>query len=371
MKVLFVGPKIKDPQTGGSRYLSEILQYLANQKVEVRFMGLPNSWKIGWKGLLSTNLYYLKQFLKVNKRKDFILLEDYGIRAHNMLVFNYIIRAIWKNKLLILVQSFYFPSQKSTIKKILDKWISRLFLRQADLVIGGGGQAIMNSVRKMGIPEHRIRSINPGIDRVFIERESILPRQAMNREQNLLFVGRVHRNKGLEYLIEALYLLRHEPWHVTMVGDTSYNPSYGKRIKSMICALGIADKISCLGRITDVSKLREIYQQADIFVLPSVEECYPFVLLEAMSVGLPIIATDVAAIPEIVEDGVQGIIVPSKDPQALADAIRRLIHDAKLRKLMSRNSFKRSTYLFRKWHQVGKEFYETILETFATMREKR
>lgn len=362
LKVLFVGPKIEDSKTGGARYIAEVLQYLADQKVEVRFLGLPNSCKLGWRYSLVTNLCYLKEFLKVNKRQDYVLLEDYGFRAYNMFVFNYLLRAIWKNKVLVMVQAFYFPSQSSTIKKVLDQWISKLYFRQADLVIGGGGRAIMNSVRKMGVPEHRICSINPGMDESFIERKSIVFLPGTNRKPNLLFVGRFHPNKGLEYLVEALALLRHELWYLTMVGDTSYEPSYGKKIKGMIHTFGLADKVSCLGRITDVSELQKMYQQTDIFVLPSVEECYPFVLLEAMSLGLPIVATDVAAIPEIVEDGVQGIIVPSKNPQALADAIRRLIHEPQLRALMARNALKRSTQLMKYWRQVGEEFYQVLLE---------
>lgn len=370
MNVLFVGPKFANPRTGGARYILEVLQYLANQKVEVRFLGLPNSWKQGWRGSLSTNLWYIKQFLKVDRKQDYILLEDYGLRCYNILLFNYLIRVIWRNKLVIVVQAFYLSPQKSILKNTLDRWISTLFLRQADLVIGGGGYAIVNRIRKMGVSMQRIRSINPGTELGFIRRTMRKPRGPKNGEPNLLFVGRFHPNKGLEYLVEALHLLRTNTWHLNIVGDTSYNLSYGKRIKNMIQRLGVADRVSYLGRITDVNELRKIYEHADIFVLPSVEECYPFVLLEAMSTGLPIVATDVAAIPEIVKDGVQGIIVPSKNPQALADAIGKLINDSQLRESMSRNSLKRSTQLIRKWHQVGKEFYDTLLEMLATTSGK-
>lgn len=371
MKVLFVGPKFENPKTGGTRYLSEVLQYFAARNVEVRFLGLPWFCRLGWRGSLLTNLWCMKQFLKVDRKQDYILIEDYGLRCYNMLLFNYLVRAICKNKLVIVVQAFYLSSRKSIVKNTLDRWVSTLFLKQADLVIGGGGYAIANRIRKMNVSAQRIRSINPGIDAGFIESKPIMPREVTNRELNLLFVGRFHPNKGLEYLAEALRLIRHEPWQLTIVGDTSYDLDYGKKIMNKIKELGISDRIVYQGRITDIGELRKMYEEADIFVLPSVEECYPFVLLEAMSVGLPIVATDVAAIPEIVKDGVQGIIVPSKNPQALANAIRKLIHDSPLRESMSRNSLKRSTQLIRKWHQVGEEFYETLLEMLATVGKKR
>jgi glycosyltransferase involved in cell wall biosynthesis len=77
-----------------------------------------------------------------------------------------------------------------------------------------------------------------------------------------------------------------------------------------------------------------VYQQADIFVLPSISESCGLALLEAMSCGLPVVVTKVGGMVEHVQDEINGIVVPPRDPHALAAAIRRLAHDPELRRRM-------------------------------------
>jgi glycosyltransferase involved in cell wall biosynthesis len=94
------------------------------------------------------------------------------------------------------------------------------------------------------------------------------------------------------------------------------------------------DAVEIVGTISHRGALIDEYRAADVFVLPSYAEGFPNSVLEAMSVGLPVIATSVGGVPEIVQNGVTGIVVPPRSSDALAEAIKRLIGDEAARKAM-------------------------------------
>lgn len=107
----------------------------------------------------------------------------------------------------------------------------------------------------------------------------------------------------------------------------------------------------------------EIFRASNIFILPSYNEGFPLVILEAMAAGLPIVATPVGAIPEIIENGVNGFLIPPKDPLKLAEKIAFLIENKSLRESMAKNNILKvkEKYDLRPVSKVFDEIYQNLI----------
>lgn len=144
----------------------------------------------------------------------------------------------------------------------------------------------------------------------------------------LLFVGRLVSEKGVLVLLRALAELRRRGVEVTavLVGDGPYRDEFeqaGRR-------LGIAEKVTFTGALTG-ARLAPLYREADVFCLPSFAEGLPVVLMEAMANELPVITSRIAGIAELVDDGVNGLLLPPGRDDVIADALERLAADPELR----------------------------------------
>jgi glycosyltransferase involved in cell wall biosynthesis len=148
----------------------------------------------------------------------------------------------------------------------------------------------------------------------------------------ILTVGRLVARKGQIFLIEAMSLLAaHPEARLVIVGEGHERP----QLEEAIRRLDLGDRVELTGRISDEA-LNRLYQDCHLFVLPAIvdsggdTEMLGMVSLEAMRYRKPVIATSVGGIADIVQDGETGLLVPQRDPQALAAAISRLLDDAAL-----------------------------------------
>ena len=140
-------------------------------------------------------------------------------------------------------------------------------------------------------------------------------------------VGRLIPEKGYTYLVEAMpQVVNHFPEaKLLIIGDDSEFEESSKRVlKDLILQLNLSDSVSLLGWRNDVPQILSI---SDIFVLPSLREGCGLAIAEAMAAEKPVVVSDIDAIPEIVEDGKAGILVPIKDSDALAGAILYLLRN--------------------------------------------
>jgi glycosyltransferase involved in cell wall biosynthesis len=177
----------------------------------------------------------------------------------------------------------------------------------------------------------------------------------------LMNLGMYNDQKAQEYLIEAMphLLARDLQVRMLLVGWGEREPLLLERIKT----LGLQESIFLTGKKRK-NEVFEILSITDIYVSSSLWEGLPLALLEAMSFGIPIVATNVIGNNEAVVDGETGILVPPRDPAALADAMAGLAIYAQKRKEMGNRGYERARDLFsvEKFVQKYVEFYHSILK---------
>jgi len=146
----------------------------------------------------------------------------------------------------------------------------------------------------------------------------------------LLCCARLTANKGIVYLLRALAGIKaiHPNVHLVLAGDGELR----NELSSFAGELGIANNVHFIGFISDV---RPVLAQCDAYIQPSLVEGLPISVLEAMSMGKPVIATAISGTPEIVRNGQTGLCVPAADPEALGDAIARVIEHPNARETMA------------------------------------
>lgn len=156
----------------------------------------------------------------------------------------------------------------------------------------------------------------------------------------ILLLSYIRPEKGVEYLIEAVArLTTNRPWELWIVGPTEHYTEYRASLRQLATQRGLADRIHWGGHVKFGPDMFDLYRSADVFVLPSLSEGAPRVLIEARANGLPVVATRVGGIPSTVRDGVDGLLVPPRDPDAIAAAIERLLVDGDLRRTLIRNGY--------------------------------
>jgi glycosyltransferase involved in cell wall biosynthesis/peptidoglycan/xylan/chitin deacetylase (PgdA/CDA1 family) len=183
--------------------------------------------------------------------------------------------------------------------------------------IVANSRAAAERLRHEGVGDEKIVVIPNGIDSTIFA-----ARQYSPRPRQIAMVACLREEKRIDVLIGAApqILARFPDARFVIAGDGTCRES----LVALAGQLGVADRISFLGHRDDVPA---ILAQADMFVLPSRSEALPNSVIEAMVSGLPVVASDVGGIPELVDDGKTGYLVPPGDPQALAAALGRLLED--------------------------------------------
>jgi glycosyltransferase involved in cell wall biosynthesis len=175
-----------------------------------------------------------------------------------------------------------------------------------------------------------VRRIEPTAKTLRIFNPIVLPSQASATRKAapvLLFLGLLAAKKGVFDLLEALAIVRrHFPAVQLRLGGHGDAAS----IEARALDLGVFDCVELLGWVGGERKDRELTEAA-VYVLPSYAEGLPMGVLEAMAVGTPVVATAVGGVPDAIEHGVEGRLVPPGDARALADSIMRLLGSAELR----------------------------------------
>lgn len=192
--------------------------------------------------------------------------------------------------------------------------MQRLAYTAAHRVVANS-QAAADRLRFEGVPSAKVRVVPNGIDLGLYR-----PRIAAGRPRRITVVACLREEKRVDVLIGAApaILARHPDAEFVIAGDGICRAD----LEAQARALGVLDRCRFLGHRDDVPA---ILADADVFVLPSRSEASPNSIIEAMAAGLPVVATDVGGIPELVADGHTGRLVPPGDPAALGRALLDLL----------------------------------------------
>jgi glycosyltransferase involved in cell wall biosynthesis len=171
-------------------------------------------------------------------------------------------------------------------------------------------------------------------------------------------VGRLSDEKGFDRLIRSVHELRNSGLKVKLwiVGEGDQR----EPLQNLIAALGCGEDIRLLGYRSDV---RELYEALDVFALSSLREGLPNVLLEAMALEVPVVATRVAGVPQLIRDGENGLLVAPNDVPALAQILRQLLTNADLRNRLGALGRRvvESRYSFAERMQTIGQIYDSLL----------
>lgn len=209
--------------------------------------------------------------------------------------------------------------------------LERYFSRFTDALI-----FVSDADRKKGkkfklAPEGKMHVVKNGIEPPLLESRKRLISEMVNNKRNLGLepsqpivgtVARLHRQKGITFLLKAAKKIckAFPEVKIIIVGGGPLRSKLEREAQR----LGLEEEVLFMGEKEDVAKFLSIF---DVFVLPSLWEGLPYVLIEAAIFGKPVVATDVDGVREVIENGETGILVPTRDPEALSQAVIHFLQD--------------------------------------------
>lgn len=212
---------------------------------------------------------------------------------------------------------------ESVPKRMLRAGLDRFTRGRVDLFVAVSS-AVEGGLRAAGVAADRIVIVPNGLDVVALRSAAVLPLPAPlgAGHPRIGFVGRLERVKGIEYFVRAVpgILRGHPEARFVVAGSGSLEAA----MKTLAASLGVADHLELLGYVSPVAP---VLAALDVVVIPSLSEAAGLTAIEALSLGVAVVATRVGGLPDVIVDGETGLLVPPADPEALAHAVEALLRD--------------------------------------------
>jgi starch synthase len=246
----------------------------------------------------------------------------------------------------------------------LSAWIEQTGVHVADRIIAVSAGMRDDVLRSFPVDPARVVVVHNGVDADRFRRtgrREALARRGV-RPPYVLFVGRVSEQKGIFDLLDAAALLPAEV-QVVLCAASPETPALEARLRAAVQG---RPNVLWLAEMVPVDEVVELYSHAAVFACPSIYEPFGLINLEAMACETPVVASAVGGIPEVVEDGVSGVLVPPGRPAALAAAIRALLADPERARRLGMAGRQRVEARFA-WPQVAArttQVYRDAVETF-------
>lgn len=229
----------------------------------------------------------------------------------------------------------------------LKEQIKRLLSLKTDMTVAVSNAVKDFYVNKVGLNAKKMVVIYNGVDIGKFQFRGFRPID-LAREIKAIIVARLAEVKGHRYLVEAMPLIlkKYPNFILNIVGAGNLLDELKKQAE----ALGVGERIKFLGEILEVET---IFPQMDLFILPSLWEGLGVVLLEAQSIGLPVLTSNIPGTVEVVEDGQTGLLFTPKEPQAIFESVSRLLASPKLQEELVNNAHKQVVQKFDLNKMVG------------------
>lgn len=323
--------------------VKEIVGFLKSEKPEVLFLC---STTAGILGSIAASIYKNKKKFRVSSFEFRVVYRIGGWAFRDP-------RPWWQNKIIL--------------------WLEKLTARFKDKIIVNSEIDQKLAIKYKICAKEKIVKIYNGVDinqLEFLSKDEAIayisdreqfsitsyPQRDGQKGKIVGCVANFYKTKGLEYLIEAIHLLSFKfrvslpndgraSFETIIIGDGRER----KKLEKLIAKYGLEKTVFLVGKIPDAYKYLKAF---DIFVLPSLKEGFPWIILEAMAAAVPIVATSVGAVPEIIENEKQGLLVPPKNSRVLAEKIAWLLEHpsearemARLAREKAKNQFTREKML--------------------------
>jgi len=290
------------------------------------------------------------QLIIINNRRDFSWVKKLGqvIRSENCdvlfthgfngAIISFILKKSQKIKIPTIL-TYHGPYYAPTfVKKIISpiyNYLSIYIYKYHALNVISVNQESADYLEKKGVPKHKISVVHNGVK--FDTEKAVIDLGLPSEKLKIISASRIDSVKGLKYLLEALELIKKQsisPFIYYMIGDGPELDS----MKKLTEKLNLKDVVQFMGFKSNISDWNN---NADIFVLPSLAEFHSIAILEAMSAGIAIIATNVGGNPESIRNEIDGLLVEPKQPAELANALIRLMEDESLRERLGKSAKQR------------------------------
>ncbi len=313
-----------DTLSGGYLYDRKLVEYLRSQGDEVEIISLP--WQNYFYHCMDNfNRKFRERLCRLEVE---ILIQD-ELNHPSLFLVNRYLKEKKLFPLVSIVHHLRWLEEHPPFLKRLYRQVERRYLNSVDGFICNS-QTTLQTVQSLIKVKKPAWVGYPGGDALKVKPSDTPIAYSHNSEVQFLFVGNWIPRKGLHTLLEALRDLRSFEWRLILVGRTNLLPAYERKIQRLIEANGLRKRVKILGAVTD-EELVGIWQSADVLVVPSQYEGFGIVYLEAMRFGVIPIGGQNGAAGEIIQNGINGFLVPPNSPAALKDILIALLKDANLR----------------------------------------
>lgn len=372
-KVIFIPTPLDNPITGGEIYEARLLEFLRKkfrivESIKIDTLQLATNIKkssfemvfIILRSIIR-NLLYVRAVNKTDNKTTVVLEDTYY--STDLFLFNFLIRRIRKNVSIVpMVHHLYHSLGKQKLYQILLKATEAFLLNESDWIIVNS-KATAKDVKNLLKKTKKILVAYPGLDKTKMTSRKI-SHTSENRRLRILTVGSVTERKNFETLLKALKLLvcrsSKVDFSVNIVGDLEKDKEFSARIVEVADSLSLSNYVIFNGRV-DNNKLCNIYASSDVFVSTSLHEGFGMAIAEAMCNHLPVVAVKSGAVSYLVEDGVNGFLVPPKDYEQLAEKIKLLLESEELRNKMGAQGFYKAKEF--NWNRTFAKICKKLLET--------